>query len=123
VPAFGLDPAKVLPVAYRAGQHRGHCRQGVPAVKCSYCATGKGNRGWGSGSDRSLPCCNEIRAASAGRQVGFVDFEDENLTMDRRWFLSNLMEGIREIFGDSLPELRAMNGLFPPTLTETVCGP
>jgi anaerobic magnesium-protoporphyrin IX monomethyl ester cyclase len=53
--------------------------------------------------------------------VGFVDFEDENLTMDRRWFLS-LMEGIREIFGEALPELRAMNGLFPPSLTETVIG-
>jgi hypothetical protein len=49
--------------------------------------------------------------------VGFVDFEDENLSMDRRWFLE-LLEGIRDMFGDALPELRAMNGLFPPTLTE-----
>jgi hypothetical protein len=39
--------------------------------------------------------------------------------MDRRWFLE-LMQGIREIFGDSLPELRAMNGLFPPSLNEAV---
>jgi radical SAM superfamily enzyme YgiQ (UPF0313 family) len=63
----------------------------------------------------------EIRAAARGRLVGFIDFEDENLTMDRRWFLE-LMSGIREIFGGSLPELRAMNGLFPPSLNDDVVG-
>jgi radical SAM superfamily enzyme YgiQ (UPF0313 family) len=91
--------------------------RGCP-LSCSYCATGKGS--WMGFRKRSVPAVlNEIRAVSAGRRVGFVDFEDENLTMDRGWFL-DLMAGVREIFGDSLPELRAMNGLFPPTLTETV---
>lgn len=91
--------------------------RGCP-LECSYCATGKGS--WMGFRKRSVSTVlREIRAASAGRRVGFVDFEDENLTMDRGWFLE-LMQGIRDIFGDSLPELRAMNGLFPPTLTESV---
>ena len=91
--------------------------RGCP-LACSYCATGKGS--WMGFRKRSVSAVlREIRDASEGRRVGFVDFEDENLTMDRPWFLG-LMEGIRDIFGDSLPELRAMNGLFPPSLTETV---
>jgi anaerobic magnesium-protoporphyrin IX monomethyl ester cyclase len=91
--------------------------RGCP-LKCSYCATGA--ESWMGFRKRSVAAVlREIRAACAERQVGFVDFEDENLTMDRRWFLA-LMEGVRGIFGDSLPELRAMNGLYPPTLTEAV---
>ena len=39
--------------------------------------------------------------------------------VDRQWFL-DLMQGVRDIFGGSSPELRAMNGLFPPTLTASV---
>jgi anaerobic magnesium-protoporphyrin IX monomethyl ester cyclase len=91
--------------------------RGCP-LKCSYCATGA--ESWMGFRKRSVAAVlREIRAASAGRQVGFVDFEDENLTMDRQWFLA-LMQGVRDIFGSSLPELRAMNGLFPPTLSEAV---
>jgi anaerobic magnesium-protoporphyrin IX monomethyl ester cyclase len=39
--------------------------------------------------------------------------------VDQRWFLE-LLEGIRGCFNESPPELRAMNGLFPPTLTPVV---
>jgi radical SAM superfamily enzyme YgiQ (UPF0313 family) len=118
VPAFGLIRRKFY---QRAGRDSivTTAGRGCP-LSCSYCATGKGS--WMGFRKRSVSAVlREIRDASAGRQVGFVDFEDENLTMDRRWFLS-LMEGIREIFGEALPELRAMNGLFPPSLTETVIG-
>ncbi|WP_319404980.1 B12-binding domain-containing radical SAM protein [uncultured Desulfosarcina sp.] len=115
-PAFGLIRRKFYQrhgrdsIVVTAGR-------GCP-LACSYCATGAGS--WMGFRKRSVAAVlREIRAASAGRQVGFVDFEDENLTMDRRWFLE-LMAGIRDIFGDSPPELRAMNGLFPPTLTEAV---
>ena len=91
--------------------------RGCP-FKCSYCATGADS--WLRFRKRSVAAVlQEIQAASAGRQVGFIDFEDENLTTDHRWFL-DLMEGIGDIFGDSMPELRAMNGLFPPSLDETV---
>jgi radical SAM superfamily enzyme YgiQ (UPF0313 family) len=91
--------------------------RGCP-LDCSYCATGR--RSWMKYRRRSVAAVlHEIDMASRGRQVGFIDFEDENLTTHRRWFLE-LMQGIRDQFGDALPELRAMNGLFPPTLTESV---
>ncbi len=91
--------------------------RGCPLM-CSYCATGAGS--WMGFRKRSVAAVlREIRAASLGRRVGFVDFEDENLTMDQGWFME-LMAGVRGIFNDSSPELRAMNGLFPPTLTDSV---
>jgi radical SAM superfamily enzyme YgiQ (UPF0313 family) len=51
--------------------------------------------------------------------VGFIDFEDENLSLDRRWFLKLLAE-IKCRFSTNEPELRAMNGLYPPSLDEEV---
>jgi hypothetical protein len=61
----------------------------------------------------------EIEAAVVRHNAGFIDFEDENLSLDRGWFLELLQE-IRHRFGERTLELRAMNGLFPPTLDETV---
>jgi len=93
--------------------------RGCP-LACSYCATGAGS--WLGYRKRSVTAVlAEIRAVAAEREVGFIDFEDENLAMDRRWFLE-LLEGIRGIFGDRLPELRAMNGLFPPALDDELAG-
>jgi hypothetical protein len=63
----------------------------------------------------------EIRAAAACGPLGFIDFEDENLTLDRNAF-ADLIDGIRRIFGDSPPELRAMNGLYPPSLDDAMAG-
>jgi radical SAM superfamily enzyme YgiQ (UPF0313 family) len=91
--------------------------RGCP-LNCSYCATGRNS--WMGYRRRSVSSVlDEIRTAAEGRRIGFIDFEDENLTMDREWFLE-LMAGIRLLFGDEKPELRAMNGLFPPTLSEKV---
>ena len=91
--------------------------RGCP-LACSYCATGV--RSWMGFRKRSVAAVlAEIRSAAMGRSVGFIDFEDENLTMDRTWFLE-LMGGIFDIFGDATPELRAMNGLYPPSLVEPV---
>jgi radical SAM superfamily enzyme YgiQ (UPF0313 family) len=61
----------------------------------------------------------EIEAAVTVHGAGFIDFEDENLAFDRTWFL-HLLQGVRERFGERTLELRAMNGLFPPTLDEAV---
>ncbi|MBR9987394.1 MAG: B12-binding domain-containing radical SAM protein, partial [Desulfosarcina sp.] len=116
VPAFGLIRRKYY---QRSGQDSivVTAGRGCP-LSCSYCATGAGS--WMGFRKRSVAAVlRELRAASEGRRIGFVDFEDENLSLDRRWFL-DLMQGIRDMFGDALPELRAMNGLFPPTLTEAV---
>jgi anaerobic magnesium-protoporphyrin IX monomethyl ester cyclase len=91
--------------------------RGCP-LACSYCATGVGS--WMGFRQRSVAAVlREIQTAADEGPVGFIDFEDENLTVNRCWFLE-LMQGVREIFGNPPPELRAMNGLFPPTLTQTV---
>ncbi|MBF0573565.1 MAG: radical SAM protein, partial [Desulfamplus sp.] len=51
--------------------------------------------------------------------IGFIDFEDENLTLNRKWFLE-LMDEIVRICGTKDIELRAMNGLYTPSLDEEV---
>ncbi len=49
----------------------------------------------------------------------FIDFEDENISFRRRWFLDLLLEIEVRFRGCGL-ELRAMNGLFPPSLDEEI---
>ena len=62
----------------------------------------------------------EIERAVAHDNAGFIDFEDENLSLDRGWFLALLHEIVSRLNTAGL-ELRAMNGLFPPSLdTEVV---
>lgn len=62
----------------------------------------------------------EIEQAMKNDNAGFIDFEDENLSLDRRWFLA-LLHNIIARYSNAGLELRAMNGLFPPSLdTEVV---
>jgi radical SAM superfamily enzyme YgiQ (UPF0313 family) len=61
----------------------------------------------------------EIEHAVTQYDAGFIDFEDENLSLDREWFLTLLNE-IRQRFREAKLELRAMNGLFPPSLDEEI---
>ena len=61
----------------------------------------------------------EIENAVVHHNAGFIDFEDENISLDKGWFL-DLLEQIRSEFGDYDLELRAMNGLFPPSLDAEV---
>jgi anaerobic magnesium-protoporphyrin IX monomethyl ester cyclase len=90
--------------------------RGCP-LACTYCSVGAQ-----SGSayrQRSVgSVIQEIGKAVDRYGVNFIDFEDENLSLNRRWFL-NLLKGIKSRFGDAL-ELRAMNGLYPPSLDEEV---
>jgi len=125
-PAICPDPDALPVPAYALIRRKFYRRFGKASIvvtagrgcplACSYCSTGAGS--WLGYRKRSVAAVlAEIRAVSAEREVGFIDFEDENLAMDRRWFLE-LLEGIRGIFGDRRPELRAMNGLFPPALDD-----
>jgi radical SAM superfamily enzyme YgiQ (UPF0313 family) len=127
-PALCRDPDRLPTPAYGLIRRKFYQRFGQDSIvttagrgcplSCSYCATGRDS--WMGFRKRSVSAVlREIRDVAEGRRVGFVDFEDENLTMDRQWFLE-LMKGLGSIFGDSRPELRAMNGLFPPSLTEAV---
>lgn len=91
--------------------------RGCP-MKCTYCSVGA--HSCLSYRRRSVASVfEEIEAAADRYDVGFVDFEDENLALDRRWFLE-LLHKIKGRFGEKRLELRAMNGLFPPSLDEEV---
>jgi len=91
--------------------------RGCP-LRCSYCAVS---------SDSGLPyrkrsvksILGEIEQALDDGDVGLIDFEDENLTIDRKWFME-LILGIAVLRQGCDFELRAMNGLYPPALDEEI---
>jgi anaerobic magnesium-protoporphyrin IX monomethyl ester cyclase len=93
--------------------------RGCP-LKCSYCS-------FGNQPDLSYrikrvdTVIREIERFADQNNTGFIDFEDENLSLDRRWFL-RLLNEISDRFGQARFELRAMNGLYPPSLDEEVVG-
>ena len=88
--------------------------RGCP-MTCSYCCVGRSS---------ALPyrrrnvneVIREMDAAVYDHGAGFIDFEDENLSLESGWFLE-LLNRIRRRFGSRQLELRAMNGLFPASLT------
>jgi hypothetical protein len=61
----------------------------------------------------------EIEQDILRHDVGFIDFEDENLSLDRPWLI-RLLNAIINRFGTAGLELRAMNGLYPPSLNGEV---
>ncbi len=91
--------------------------RGCP-LRCSYCAVS---------ADCGLPfrkrsittILSEIDRAVVADDVGFIDFEDENLTINRSWFME-LIAGISSLRKNRNFELRAMNGLYPPSLDKTM---
>jgi len=90
--------------------------RGCP-MKCSYCSVGASSLKYRRRSVTSV--LREMETAVNVHDAGFIDFEDENLSLDRQWFL-DLLHGIMERFGESDIELRAMNGLFPRSLDEEI---
>ncbi|SMC61382.1 Radical SAM superfamily enzyme YgiQ, UPF0313 family [Desulfocicer vacuolatum DSM 3385] len=90
--------------------------RGCP-MKCTYCSLGASST---HARFRLRPVeqvLAEIRHNLDQYDMGFLDFEDENLTLNRSWCMA-LLEGICEMAGEGNVELRAMNGLFPPSLDD-----
>ena len=81
---------------------------------CSYCCLNRNSplpyrrRGMAS-------IARELKSAAVAQPPGFIDFEDENLTLHKPWFME-LMDMMGEHLPSGQAELRAMNGLFPPSL-------
>jgi len=91
--------------------------RGCP-LHCSYCSLG--NRQLYPYRQRSVSSVlSEIEDAVENYGARFIDFEDENLSFNKKWFLSLLNE-ISSRFTHLGLELRAMNGLYPPTLDDEV---
>ncbi|MFH2066442.1 MAG: radical SAM protein [Pseudomonadota bacterium] len=115
LPATGLVKKKYYQ-RNKAGSISVVASRGCP-MKCSYCSVGKSGLPYRRRSVASV--LHEIESATVLEPVRFVDFEDENLSLDKKWFLS-LLRGIENRFGHLNMELRAMNGLFPPSLDQEV---
>ena len=93
--------------------------RGCP-LKCTYCSIGASSPF--RHRRRSVESViAEIENAVNQYDVGFIDFEDENLSLDRKWFLQLLNE-IKQRFDGNQLEFRAMNGLLPSSLDEQVIG-
>jgi len=91
--------------------------RGCP-LTCSYCSIGASSPlRYRRRSVESV--MHEIERAVNNFAVGFIDFEDENLSLDRKWFLALLNAISKRLKGNAL-ELRAMNGLLPSSLDEQV---
>ena len=88
--------------------------RGCP-MKCTYCCVASPMSTFRKRSTDSV--FSEIEHSVNEHRVRFIDFEDENLTFDKKWFFS-LMSRIKDSFSHLNLEFRAMNGLFPPTLNE-----
>ncbi|CAD7848310.1 MAG: Radical SAM domain protein [Olavius algarvensis Delta 4 endosymbiont] len=91
--------------------------RGCP-LQCSYCAFGA-DSGYPYRKRSVDAIVREIDQQVRAHDIGFVDFEDENLSMDRRWFL-DLMAALKHRYAHRNIELRAMNGLYPPALDDAM---
>ncbi len=88
--------------------------RGCP-MRCSYCCMGASSLRYRRRRVESV--IKEIEQAVGNYHVRFIDFEDENISLDKNWFMS-LLKSITEHWKPLNLELRAMNGLFPPSLNE-----
>jgi anaerobic magnesium-protoporphyrin IX monomethyl ester cyclase len=87
--------------------------RGCP-MTCTYCSLGK--NALAPYRRKNLEgVLREITQAIDAHRAGFIDFEDENLSLDRNWFMA-LLFAIQDRFSKTRPELRAMNGLLPASL-------
>ena len=86
-------------------------------MKCTYCSLGDNSFPYRRRSLESV--LSEIDTAVKNYNAGFIYFEDENISLDKKWFMS-LLEKIIHYYPRKEIELRAMNGLYPPSLDEEV---
>jgi anaerobic magnesium-protoporphyrin IX monomethyl ester cyclase len=93
--------------------------RGCP-LRCTYCAVNAAtHHGFRRRSVASIAA--ELKAALEIHPMGFIDFEDEHLCADKPWVMA-LMEQIAHQLRHWRPELRAMNGLYAPSLDAEVLG-
>jgi Radical SAM superfamily/B12 binding domain len=116
LPAFDLIPWRYYQRAGRGSLSLAASR-GCP-LHCTYCAVNAAaHQGFRRRSVATV--IRELRTAFRHQAMGFIDFEDENLCVDKPWTL-RLMAQIDRCFGHWRPELRAMNGLYAPSLDEEI---
>ncbi|MCD4718927.1 MAG: B12-binding domain-containing radical SAM protein, partial [Desulfobacula sp.] len=92
--------------------------RGCP-MQCSYCSVSAASS-YAPFRQRSVKnVILELEYQTKDHDIGFIDFEDENLCLNKQWFLQ-LFSKIQCLFPNKDVELRAMNGLYPPALDEEI---
>lgn len=92
--------------------------RGCP-MQCSYCSM-SGSSSYASFRQRPVEdVINEIKIQTRTRDIGFIDFEDENLSLSKSWFL-DLCTGLQPVLKGKHIEIRAMNGLYPPSIDNDI---
>jgi anaerobic magnesium-protoporphyrin IX monomethyl ester cyclase len=94
--------------------------RGCP-MSCSYCSVSATSSHAKFRQRDVEDVLEEIETQARRLDIGFIDFEDENLTLNKNWILT-LLSGLDEIFKGKPVELRAMNGLYPPSLDREIIG-
>lgn len=92
--------------------------RGCP-MPCSYCSVSSSSSHAGFRQREVGQVLREIQEQADHLDIGFIDFEDENLTLNKPWFMA-LLSGLGKIFKEKSVELRAMNGLYPLSLDQTL---
>ena len=88
--------------------------RGCP-LACSYCSVSATSSHPGFRQRPVDAVVEEIQHLVEDRNTGFIDFEDENLTLEKPWAVE-LFTRLVPILAPRNVELRAMNGLYPPSL-------
>ncbi len=88
--------------------------RGCP-MRCSYCSVSADASSAPFRQRAAESVAKEIEDAITQNTIGFIDFEDENLCLNKPWFM-RLFSTIKDVNKDQAIELRAMNGLYPVSL-------
>jgi radical SAM superfamily enzyme YgiQ (UPF0313 family) len=92
--------------------------RGCP-MKCSYCSVSAASAHGTFRQRKVEDIISEIQLQALDHDIGFIDFEDENLCFNKPWFLELFLK-IKQLFVGKNVELRAMNGLYPPAIDEEI---
>ncbi len=94
--------------------------RGCPML-CSYCSM-SASSSYAPFRQRPVEdVIHEIKVQIQTRDIGFIDFEDENLCLSKSWFL-DLCKKLEPVLRNKDIEIRAMNGLYPPSIdNDIVC--
>ena len=92
--------------------------RGCP-MQCSYCSVSASSSYAPFRQRKVEDVIREIENQAKIHDIGFIDFEDENLCLNKSWFIE-LFSQIKKLFANKNVELRAMNGLYPPAIDEDI---
>lgn len=92
--------------------------RGCP-MQCSYCSV-SASSAYAPFRQRPVKdVVNEIKMQTESCDIGFIDFEDENLCISKSWFL-DLCNRLQPLLEGREIEIRAMNGLYPPSIDKDI---